>query len=172
MCAVYCCVRVVFYLSIFYSDLYFYNLLIILFVNFYSFLSASFYFLFIFMTLLFLSGLLALKKCIEALNSKSLYTPFQDSKLTMLLSSGKNWCDLLLVLFTISFRLFSVCFIFLYFPYCLPFLFASYYFIPFHFISLYFLEIPSHFPYQVLVVIAKRVWLCVVVWTVWTLKKR
>ena len=33
-------------------------------------------------------GLLALKKCIEALNSRSTYVPFQDSKLTMLLSQG------------------------------------------------------------------------------------
>mmetsp|Transcript_28101 Transcript_28101/g.47512 ORF Transcript_28101/g.47512 Transcript_28101/m.47512 type:complete len:759 (+) Transcript_28101:73-2349(+) len=33
-------------------------------------------------------GLLALKKCIEALNSKSSYVPYQDSKLTMLLSAG------------------------------------------------------------------------------------
>eukprot|EP00596_Hydrurales_sp_CCMP1899_P005227 CAMPEP_0119050078 /NCGR_PEP_ID=MMETSP1177-20130426/68072_1 /TAXON_ID=2985 /ORGANISM="Ochromonas sp, Strain CCMP1899" /LENGTH=726 /DNA_ID=CAMNT_0007028065 /DNA_START=291 /DNA_END=2471 /DNA_ORIENTATION=- len=33
-------------------------------------------------------GLLALKKCIEALNNRALYTPYQDSKLTMLLSSG------------------------------------------------------------------------------------
>ena len=36
------------------------------------------------------SGLLALKKCIEALNSRSLYTPYQDSKLTLLLSPGKE----------------------------------------------------------------------------------
>jgi hypothetical protein len=35
-------------------------------------------------------GLLALKKCIEALNLRALYTPYQDSKLTMLLSSGKR----------------------------------------------------------------------------------
>jgi hypothetical protein len=33
-------------------------------------------------------GLLALKRCIEALNNKSRYVPFQDSKLTMLLSEG------------------------------------------------------------------------------------
>ena len=33
-------------------------------------------------------GLLALKKCIKALNEKSCYVPYQDSKLTMLLSSG------------------------------------------------------------------------------------
>lgn len=33
-------------------------------------------------------GLLALKKCIESLNLKSQYVPFQDSKLTMLLSAG------------------------------------------------------------------------------------
>jgi kinesin family protein 5 len=33
-------------------------------------------------------GLLALKKCIEALNNRALYTPYKDSKLTMLLSSG------------------------------------------------------------------------------------
>ena len=33
-------------------------------------------------------GLLALKKCIESLNNKARYVPFQDSKLTMLLSSG------------------------------------------------------------------------------------
>ena len=33
-------------------------------------------------------GLLALKKCIEALNNKLTYVPFQDSKLTMLLSEG------------------------------------------------------------------------------------
>jgi len=33
-------------------------------------------------------GLLALKKCIEALNNKSKYVPFQDSKLTLLLSTG------------------------------------------------------------------------------------
>mmetsp|Transcript_25872 Transcript_25872/g.43132 ORF Transcript_25872/g.43132 Transcript_25872/m.43132 type:complete len:889 (+) Transcript_25872:106-2772(+) len=33
-------------------------------------------------------GLLALKKCIEALNNRALYTPYQDSKLTMLLSAG------------------------------------------------------------------------------------
>jgi hypothetical protein len=33
-------------------------------------------------------GLLALKKCIEALNNHMLYIPFQDSKLTMLLSEG------------------------------------------------------------------------------------
>ena len=33
-------------------------------------------------------GLLSLKKCIEALNNKSLYVPYQDSKLTMLLSAG------------------------------------------------------------------------------------
>ena len=33
-------------------------------------------------------GLLALKKCIEALNLKASYVPFQDSKLTMLLSDG------------------------------------------------------------------------------------
>lgn len=33
-------------------------------------------------------GLLALKKCIEALNSKCSYVPYQDSKLTMLLSAG------------------------------------------------------------------------------------
>lgn len=33
-------------------------------------------------------GLLALKKCIEALNNKLPYVPFQDSKLTMLLSAG------------------------------------------------------------------------------------
>jgi len=33
-------------------------------------------------------GLLALKKCIEALNRKYDYVPYQDSKLTMLLSSG------------------------------------------------------------------------------------
>jgi kinesin family protein 5 len=33
-------------------------------------------------------GLLALKKCIEALNNGSNYVPFQDSKLTMLLSTG------------------------------------------------------------------------------------
>jgi hypothetical protein len=31
-----------------------------------------------------------LKKCIEALNLRALYTPYQDSKLTMLLSSGKR----------------------------------------------------------------------------------
>jgi hypothetical protein len=34
------------------------------------------------------SGLLALKKCIEALNNGSAYVPYQDSKLTMLLSAG------------------------------------------------------------------------------------
>lgn len=33
-------------------------------------------------------GLLALKKCIEALNNQSPYIPYQDSKLTMLLSDG------------------------------------------------------------------------------------
>jgi kinesin family protein 5 len=33
-------------------------------------------------------GLLALKKCIEALNAKASYVPYQDSKLTMLLSAG------------------------------------------------------------------------------------
>lgn len=33
-------------------------------------------------------GLLALKKCIEALNNKSTYVPFKESKLTMLLSGG------------------------------------------------------------------------------------
>jgi hypothetical protein len=33
-------------------------------------------------------GLLALKKCIEALQNRSSYVPFQDSKLTMLLSDG------------------------------------------------------------------------------------
>ena len=33
-------------------------------------------------------GLLALKKCIEALNNDQPYVPYQDSKLTMLLSSG------------------------------------------------------------------------------------
>jgi hypothetical protein len=33
-------------------------------------------------------GLLALKRCIEALNNRSSYVPFQDSKLTMLLSEG------------------------------------------------------------------------------------
>jgi hypothetical protein len=33
-------------------------------------------------------GLLALKKCIEALNNNSSYIPYQDSKLTMLLSTG------------------------------------------------------------------------------------
>lgn len=33
-------------------------------------------------------GLLSLKKCIEALNNKSNYVPYQDSKLTMLLSEG------------------------------------------------------------------------------------
>jgi len=33
-------------------------------------------------------GLLALKKCIEALNNDSPYVPFKDSKLTMLLSAG------------------------------------------------------------------------------------
>ena len=33
-------------------------------------------------------GLLSLKKCIERLNEKSPYVPFQDSKLTMLLSEG------------------------------------------------------------------------------------
>jgi kinesin family protein 5 len=33
-------------------------------------------------------GLLALKKCIECLNNGSSYIPFQDSKLTMLLSEG------------------------------------------------------------------------------------
>jgi hypothetical protein len=33
-------------------------------------------------------GLLALKKCIESLNNRSHYTPYQDSKLTMLLSAG------------------------------------------------------------------------------------
>lgn len=33
-------------------------------------------------------GLLALKKCIEALNNKSSYVPYADSKLTMLLSPG------------------------------------------------------------------------------------
>jgi kinesin family protein 5 len=33
-------------------------------------------------------GLLALKKCIEALNNDMAYVPYQDSKLTMLLSSG------------------------------------------------------------------------------------
>eukprot|EP01033_Poteriospumella_lacustris_P012067 gene12067-8622_t len=33
-------------------------------------------------------GLLALKKCIEALNQQSPYVPYQDSKLTMLLSDG------------------------------------------------------------------------------------
>lgn len=36
-------------------------------------------------------GLLALKKCIESLNARSLYTPYQDSKLTMLLSEGLGW---------------------------------------------------------------------------------
>lgn len=34
------------------------------------------------------AGLLALKKCIEALNNGSAYVPYQDSKLTMLLSAG------------------------------------------------------------------------------------
>ena len=33
-------------------------------------------------------GLLALKKCIESLNNNAPYVPYQDSKLTMLLSSG------------------------------------------------------------------------------------
>jgi hypothetical protein len=33
-------------------------------------------------------GLLALKKCIEALNNGAAYVPYQDSKLTMLLSTG------------------------------------------------------------------------------------
>jgi kinesin family protein 5 len=33
-------------------------------------------------------GLLALKKCIEALNNKLTYVPYKDSKLTMLLSAG------------------------------------------------------------------------------------
>lgn len=33
-------------------------------------------------------GLLALKKCIEAIQTGQLYVPYQDSKLTMLLSSG------------------------------------------------------------------------------------
>lgn len=33
-------------------------------------------------------GLLALKKCVEALNNQALYVPYQDSKLTMLLSEG------------------------------------------------------------------------------------
>lgn len=33
-------------------------------------------------------GLLALKKCIEALNTNASYVPYQDSKLTMLLSAG------------------------------------------------------------------------------------
>jgi hypothetical protein len=33
-------------------------------------------------------GLLALKKCIDALNSNATYIPYQDSKLTMLLSEG------------------------------------------------------------------------------------
>jgi len=33
-------------------------------------------------------GLLALKKCIQALQSKASYVPFQDSKLTMILSPG------------------------------------------------------------------------------------
>lgn len=33
-------------------------------------------------------GLLALKRCIEALNTHAGYTPYQDSKLTMLLSQG------------------------------------------------------------------------------------
>ena len=33
-------------------------------------------------------GLLALKRCIEALNESCVYVPFQDSKLTMLLSTG------------------------------------------------------------------------------------
>lgn len=33
-------------------------------------------------------GLLALKKCIEALNNRALYVPYKDSKLTMLLSEG------------------------------------------------------------------------------------
>ena len=33
-------------------------------------------------------GLLALKKCIDALNTDSSYVPYQDSKLTMLLSEG------------------------------------------------------------------------------------
>eukprot|EP01038_Epipyxis_sp_PR26KG_P005873 gene5873-8098_t len=33
-------------------------------------------------------GLLALKKCIESLNNRSIYTPYKDSKLTMLLSEG------------------------------------------------------------------------------------
>lgn len=33
-------------------------------------------------------GLLALKKCIEALNQNMVYVPYQDSKLTMLLSEG------------------------------------------------------------------------------------
>ena len=33
-------------------------------------------------------GLLALKKCIDALNTEASYVPYQDSKLTMLLSEG------------------------------------------------------------------------------------
>ena len=33
-------------------------------------------------------GLLALKKCVEAINSRALYIPYQDSKLTTLLSTG------------------------------------------------------------------------------------
>jgi kinesin family protein 5 len=33
-------------------------------------------------------GLLALKKCIEALNNEASYVPYSDSKLTMLLSTG------------------------------------------------------------------------------------
>ena len=37
-------------------------------------------------------GLLALKKCIEALNNNLKYVPFQDSKLTMLLSDGLLNC--------------------------------------------------------------------------------
>ena len=33
-------------------------------------------------------GLLALKKCVDAINSRALYIPYQDSKLTTLLSAG------------------------------------------------------------------------------------
>lgn len=53
----------------------------------------------IFSTLLPL-GLLALKKCIEALNNQAAYTPYQDSKLTMLLSSGFELC--ICALFVVS----------------------------------------------------------------------
>ena len=42
-------------------------------------------------------GLLALKKCISALNKGSDYIPYQDSKLTMLLSSGTCFYMIVLV---------------------------------------------------------------------------